>query len=88
MPVKCAVKSGVSACRIGKGIIKTVSISNTTKMIPNRKKRKEKGTRAEFFGSNPHSNAEAFSRSLLFRHIKNQAAKNVAIVKIMAAKTE
>lgn len=45
------------------GINKTISISNTMKMIANRKNRRENGMRAVWFGSNPHSNGDNFSRS-------------------------
>jgi hypothetical protein len=48
---------------IGMGINKTISISNTMKMIANRKNRRENGMRAVWFGSNPHSNGDNFSRS-------------------------
>lgn len=48
--------------RIGIGINKTISISNTIKIIANRKNRMENGIRALWFGSNPHSNGEDFSR--------------------------
>lgn len=46
-------------------------MSNIKKITANRKKRKEKGTRADFVGSNPHSNGDVFSRSLLARRFKN-----------------
>lgn len=42
--------------------ISTSKIKNTTAI---KKNRKEKGSRAELFGSNPHSNGEVFSRSLI-----------------------
>lgn len=48
---------------IGIGRSKTISISKTRKITANRKNRREKGIRADLFGSNPHSNGEAFSRS-------------------------
>jgi len=48
---------------MGMGISSTISMSNTMKMIANRKNRVENGIRAEFIGSNPHSNGEIFSRS-------------------------
>ena len=47
------------------------------KMIARRKNRKENGARAEFFGSNPHSNGEVFSRSWDERELKSQAAAKV-----------
>jgi hypothetical protein len=61
-------------------MISTISISNTIKIIPRRKKRKEKGIRAVFLGSNPHSKGEHFSRSKIDRVFKNHAAIKVAIV--------
>lgn len=38
-------------------------MSNTRKITANKKNRRENGVRAEFFGSNPHSKGESFSRS-------------------------
>lgn len=49
---------------IGIGINSTISISNTIKITANKKNRVENGIRAEFIGSNPHSNGEDFSRSM------------------------
>jgi hypothetical protein len=40
---------------VGIGINRTISISNTMKIIASRKNRKEKGVRAFVLGSNPHS---------------------------------
>ena len=48
---------------IGIGINNTISISNTIKITANIKNRVENGMRAEFIGSNPHSNGDDFSRS-------------------------
>jgi len=48
--------------RMGIGINRTISISKTIKIMASRKNRKENGIRALWFGSNPHSNGEAFSR--------------------------
>jgi len=42
-----------------------ISTSNIMKITEIRKNRDEKGSRAEFFGSNPHSNGDLFSRSSL-----------------------
>lgn len=47
-------------------------------MMLNRKNRNENGIRALFFGSNPHSNDEVFSRSFSVRALKAHAAPNVA----------
>jgi hypothetical protein len=47
----------------GVGINRTISISNTMKMTASKKNRVEKGRRAVFLGSNPHSKGEDFSRS-------------------------
>lgn len=52
---------------IGKGTRSAISISNTRKITANRKNRVENGVRADWFGSNPHSNGEIFSRSLFDR---------------------
>ena len=51
----------------GKGISNTISISNTKKITANKKNRREKGIRAVFLGSNPHSNGDFFSRSIFER---------------------
>lgn len=48
----------------GRGRSKASSMSNTRKRTARRKNRIENGRRALFFGSNPHSNGEAFSRSI------------------------
>lgn len=42
-------------------------MSKTIKIIARRKNRIEKGIRAEWLGSNPHSKGDSFSRSLLDR---------------------
>jgi len=70
---------------MGRGIISTISISNTMKMIPRRKKRSENGIRAVFFGSNPHSNGDVFSRSACERVLRAQAAPNVTPARTHAA---
>lgn len=49
--------------RNGIGSNKTISISKTIKITASKKNRKEKGIRALFLGSNPHSKGEHFSRS-------------------------
>lgn len=64
--------------RIGIGISKTISISNTIKIIANRKNRIENGIRALWFGSNPHSNGEDFSRLLIDRIAVIQEIKNTS----------
>lgn len=71
----------------GIGRSSTISTSNTIKIIANRKNRIENGIRAVFFGSNPHSNADDFSRSLLVRIFRNQDSVNVksAIVDAIVA---
>ena len=59
----------------GIGINSTISISNTIKIIARRKNRIENGIRALWFGSNPHSNGEVFSRVVCVgREDKTQAA--------------
>lgn len=60
---------------VGMGINRTISISNTMKIIASRKNRMEKGIRAVLLGSNPHSKGEDFSRSVVERALKTQAAK-------------
>lgn len=48
------------------GIIKVISTSKIRNTTAIRKNRKENGNRDELFGSNPHSNADGFSRSMRF----------------------
>jgi len=51
----------------GIGMRRTISISNTIKIIASRKNRIENGIRALWLGSNPHSNGDDFSRSAIDR---------------------
>ena len=50
----------------GIGRRSAISTSKIIKITAIKKNRDEKGIRAEFFGSNPHSNGDLFSRSTLF----------------------
>lgn len=50
---------------IGIGSSRAISTSKIMKITAIRKNRDENGNRAEFFGSNPHSNGDLFSRSSL-----------------------
>jgi hypothetical protein len=52
---------------IGMDNSSAISTSKIMKITAIKKKRDEKGSRAEFFGSNPHSNGDLFSRSSLSR---------------------
>jgi hypothetical protein len=63
---------------VGIGINRTISMSNTMKMMANKKNRMEKGIRAVLLGSNPHSKGDDFSRSVLYR-----AAKILAAIKMI-----
>lgn len=47
----------------GMGSNRAISTSKIMKITAIRKNRDEKGSRAEFLGSNPHSNGDLFSRS-------------------------
>lgn len=51
---------------IGIGSNSAISTSKIMKITAIKKNRDEKGSRAEFFGSNPHSKGDLFSRSSLF----------------------
>lgn len=63
---------------IGMGSSSAISTSKIIKITAIKKNRDEKGNRAEFFGSNPHSNGDLFSRSsVIFLEI--------SVVKIMIA---
>lgn len=68
----------------GSGNSKTISTSNTMKMMARRKNRIENGIRAVFFGSNPHSNADDFSRSMWDRMLMNHDAVNVSVATVEA----
>lgn len=74
--------------RIGRGINRTISISNTIKMIANRKNRMEKGIRALWLGSNPHSNGEDFSRDVVDRIETIQAIKKTIDGRMIATDEE
>lgn len=74
--------------RTGRGINRTISISNTIKMIANRKNRMEKGIRALWLGSNPHSNGEDFSRDVVDRIETIQAIKNTIDGRMIATDEE
>lgn len=50
---------------IGIGNRSAISTSKIMKITAIKKNRDENGSRAEFFGSNPHSNGDLFSRSSL-----------------------
>lgn len=60
----------------GRGNKRIISMSNTKKITAVKKNRKEKGSRAFFTGSNPHSYGESFSRDILIRKFKIHATKN------------
>jgi hypothetical protein len=80
------IASGVFSIdgRSGMGRSKTISTSNTIKIIASRKNRMENGIRAVFFGSNPHSKADDFSRSLCERILMNQARVNTRVAMVSA----
>lgn len=69
----------------GTGINRTISMSNTIKIIANMKNRNENGIRALFLGSNPHSNGDVFSRSLFVRILNTLATKNTAVAIVAAS---
>lgn len=48
-----------------RGRMSTISTSKIKKIMVIRKNRREKGARAFFTGSNPHSNGDSFSRSFV-----------------------
>lgn len=70
--------------RIGIGISKTISMSNTIKIIASRKNRMENGMRALWLGSNPHSNGDDFSRFVVDRMAVIQAIINTINGRIIA----
>jgi len=64
------------------GRINAISTSKIKKIIAIKKNRKEKGSREEDLGSNPHSNGDLFSRSIkdFFEIID---ASNIIIIEII-----
>jgi hypothetical protein len=48
------------------GSSSAISTSKIRKITAMRKNRSEKGSRADLFGSNPHSKGDLFSRSSMF----------------------
>lgn len=77
VPKRADGSIGVSSIR-GVGSSRTISMSKTRKMTARRKNRRENGVRAEFFGSNPHSNGESFSRSWWDRAAKARAIRSTS----------
>lgn len=74
--------------RIGRGMRRTISMSNTIKMIASKKNRIENGIRALWFGSNPHSNGDDFSRVGVERIAVIQAVEKIIEGKIIAIDVE
>lgn len=64
---------------VGTGISRTISMSNTMKIIASKKNRMENGIRAILLGSNPHSNGVDFSRSSEDRALRIHAANRTTI---------
>ena len=74
----------MEAFAAGRGNNNAISKSNNKKRIATRKNRKEKGSRAEFSGSNPHSYGEVFSLSLArFGKTWAAAAKTTATITVI-----
>lgn len=69
------------------GRSRVISTSKIKKIIAIKKKCKEKGSREDDFGSNPHSNGDLFSRSeMVFFEVKfNTIISTVLIRKITRA---
>ena len=74
--------------KMGIGINSTISISNTIKMIANKKNRIENGIRALWLGSNPHSKGDDFSRFEVDRIAVIQAIKRTKDGRIIAIVVE
>lgn len=66
----------------GRGMRRTISISNTKKITARRKNRREKGIRALPKGSKPHSKGDAFSRSIGVRWARVKEIINTVRVRI------
>jgi hypothetical protein len=65
------------------GSRRAISTSKIMKMTAIRKNRDENGSRAEFFGSNPHSNGDLFSRSLFIFFDSSVAIIITAVVMVI-----
>ena len=65
--LRAIMKEKLAPIEARAGKSKTISTSKIRKIIARRKKRKEKGSRADLIGSKPHSKGEFFSRSLKAR---------------------
>lgn len=66
------------------GSSSAISTSKIKKITAIRKNRNEKGSRADLFGSNPHSNGDLFSRSSMF-FFDNKDVKIITVVVITRA---
>lgn len=72
-----------------KGRRSVISTSKIKKITAIKKNRKEKGSRADPLGSNPHSNGEFFSRSVIvfFAKTEDRAITIAEITKIKSVRT-
>jgi hypothetical protein len=66
------------------GSNRAISTSKIRKITAIRKNRIENGSRADLFGSNPHSNGDLFSRSSIFFFDKSDVNIMTAVVNINA----
>jgi hypothetical protein len=64
--------------RIIKGSNSAISTSKMRKITAIKKNRKEKGSRDDLFGSNPHSKGDLFSRSTI-EFLDNSEARSMTI---------
>lgn len=70
------------------GRSKVISTSKIRKITAIKKKRREKGSRADPLGSNPHSNGEFFSRSeiVFFERIEDKIITTRAITRVISVR--
>lgn len=73
-----------------RGSSRVISTSKMRKITAIRKKRRENGIRADPLGSNPHSNGEFFSRSLIvfFERIEEIVIRVAEMIKIVKIKRD
>jgi hypothetical protein len=71
----------VTTIVIGKS--KAISTSKFRKITAIRKYRSENGSRADLFGSNPHSNGDLFSRSSIFFVARTEVSTITIIVNVI-----
>ena len=87
-PVKVQARILDRLIIIARGSNSVISTSKIKKITAIKKNRRENGRRADPFGSNPHSNGEFFSRSIIVFFASNEAIIITAILIINVSVTD